>query len=662
MAFPTSPTNGQTAVLNGINYIYASSTNSWTRVPSTLVGTAIQSVSANTQSISSILIISNTTPSLTNTSGSLIVNGGAGISGNVYIGGIIVGGSNNISSTSYSTIVGGQNNLINANGGWAFLGGGQNNLINAYGGWGFIGSGYNNTVSSNKSSIVGGELNIVTGADAIVAGGQGNNQSGTWSGVLCGLYNVGGGYRTFIGSGYANKIYAGGDDSSIVGGYSNQISGGSFFTGNFSFIGGGRDNLVYDGLGGSIAGGRKNQTGIPSYSQTVPTFNTYGTSNNQITVSSSYGINPGDWIDSYGKNIYADTFVIAVNGTTLILNQNTTAIGSGTNLGIARAYNTVAGGYNNIANGSFSFVGGGGGPYRYDLNPAGSNGVGNAAGGNFSAIVGGQGNLITIGGDHSFIGGGGGNFISASDSVICGGGFYNLGFAGNKINGSHSFIGGGFSNLIQYSYSFIGSGYNNTVNGFEGFIGAGDYNSVSYRGVVLGGFFNNANGNYSVIKGGSYGTTRGINYSQAYSASQLWAKQGSAQLGTYILTANTSTATANTMVSDGVYPAVATNQIILPVNSAYYFKGSVIGTVTGGGNTGSWSIEGAISQGATASTTRIVGTANVISIAKDSGVTTNNWNVAVTANTTLGCLQVSVTGDTTNIRWVSRIETTEVTF
>jgi hypothetical protein len=36
MAFPSSPTNGQIAVQNGITYTYASATNSWTRSPATL--------------------------------------------------------------------------------------------------------------------------------------------------------------------------------------------------------------------------------------------------------------------------------------------------------------------------------------------------------------------------------------------------------------------------------------------------------------------------------------------------------------------------------------------------------------------------------------------------------------------------------------------------
>lgn len=36
MAFPTSPTNGQTAVIDGISYVYSTTTNSWTRNVTTL--------------------------------------------------------------------------------------------------------------------------------------------------------------------------------------------------------------------------------------------------------------------------------------------------------------------------------------------------------------------------------------------------------------------------------------------------------------------------------------------------------------------------------------------------------------------------------------------------------------------------------------------------
>jgi hypothetical protein len=37
MSFPISPTNGQIATVNGITYVYATATNSWTRVPSNTI-------------------------------------------------------------------------------------------------------------------------------------------------------------------------------------------------------------------------------------------------------------------------------------------------------------------------------------------------------------------------------------------------------------------------------------------------------------------------------------------------------------------------------------------------------------------------------------------------------------------------------------------------
>jgi hypothetical protein len=41
MAFPVSPTNGQTTVVNGISYIYASATNSWKKISSSVSNLAV---------------------------------------------------------------------------------------------------------------------------------------------------------------------------------------------------------------------------------------------------------------------------------------------------------------------------------------------------------------------------------------------------------------------------------------------------------------------------------------------------------------------------------------------------------------------------------------------------------------------------------------------
>ncbi len=83
MAFPVSPTNGQTATVNGITYVYSSTYGSWTRTSSSL------------SSLPSLYIVGNVnagnvtansgTVSTSTTTGALVVTGGVGVSGALYI-------------------------------------------------------------------------------------------------------------------------------------------------------------------------------------------------------------------------------------------------------------------------------------------------------------------------------------------------------------------------------------------------------------------------------------------------------------------------------------------------------------------------------------------------------------------------------------------------
>ena len=77
MSFPLAPSNNQTAVLNGLTYIYNSSNLSWTRVTQFITGTTS-------------LVISGTTPTTSTTTGALVVAGGVGIGGNLNIGGSFI--------------------------------------------------------------------------------------------------------------------------------------------------------------------------------------------------------------------------------------------------------------------------------------------------------------------------------------------------------------------------------------------------------------------------------------------------------------------------------------------------------------------------------------------------------------------------------------------
>jgi hypothetical protein len=83
MPFPLSPANNQTALVNGIVYQYNSALGVWKR-----------NGSINSASIGQLLLTS-AQQSTTNGSGTLIVSGGAGITGNVYTGGLYITGSAN---------------------------------------------------------------------------------------------------------------------------------------------------------------------------------------------------------------------------------------------------------------------------------------------------------------------------------------------------------------------------------------------------------------------------------------------------------------------------------------------------------------------------------------------------------------------------------------
>ena len=84
MAFPTSPANNQTALVNGIVYQWNAALGAWKR-----------NGSINSATIGQ-LVLSSGQISTSNVSGTLIVSGGVGITGNLYTGGIYVTGANGI--------------------------------------------------------------------------------------------------------------------------------------------------------------------------------------------------------------------------------------------------------------------------------------------------------------------------------------------------------------------------------------------------------------------------------------------------------------------------------------------------------------------------------------------------------------------------------------
>jgi hypothetical protein len=238
-----------------------------------------------------------------------------------------------------------------------------------------------------------------------------------------------------------------------------------------------------------------------------------------------------------------------------------------------------------------------------------------------------------------------------------------LGGTSNIASGSYATVVGGSSNTASGSYSAVVGGTGNTASGNYSFVaGATDSTASGSFSAILGGATNIANALVSAVVGGNSATTRAIVGNFVYSASNgpIVQTSGRQQLATLLLGRETTDATATRLTSNSS-AASTTNQVILPNNSAYTFQGTCIAARTGAGDTSSWKFEGAIKRGANAASTVLVAAVTPTVIAQDVGAVT--WVLAITADTTNGGIAVTVTGQaSTTIRWVAKIETTEVTF
>ena len=270
-------------------------------------------------------------------------------------------------------------------------------------------------------------------------------------------------------------------------------------------------------------------------------------------------------------------------------------------------------------------------------------------------VVGGGNNQAT--GSYSFIGGGGNagdstrrNLASGDWSTVCGGA------ANTASGGGSSILGGGYDSSSLVFYPNTASGSMATI------VGGGQNTSSDFASATIGSYAGTANARVSVVAGGYYGTSRSIvgNFVMSASRQPVSGSSGVSQAALLILGRQTTDATATVLTSD-TSAASGTNQVILPNNSAYYFKVRVIAGVTGAGNTKAWTLEGAIKRGSGVGTTAIVGTVTTTIVAADAGAAT--WTVTATADTTNGGLAITVTGQAaTTIRWVAKAETAEMTF
>lgn len=263
---------------------------------------------------------------------------------------------------------------------------------------------------------------------------------------------------------------------------------------------------------------------------------------------------------------------------------------------------------------------------------------------------------------------GGYNNVTASGNYSFAAGLNSAGNGSNATNTGATALGGSSASGVD---SFAAAVSNNTTSyGASGqnSIAVGQQAKASTTGSVALGTTTTASGTSSFAIGDN--TTASGNNSFAFGfrsiatqfgqysyASGNFTASGDAQSAKYVMRAATSNTTATRLCTNGSGTATATNQIILTNGEAIAFSGMiVVRQITGtGSNSAAWKIEGLIRRESTAASTTLVNSALTI-ISNVPGYT-----VTVSADTTLGGLSISVTGDTNSLRWVASIDTVEVT-
>jgi hypothetical protein len=280
------------------------------------------------------------------------------------------------------------------------------------------------------------------------------------------------------------------------------------------------------------------------------------------------------------------------------------------------------------------------------------------ASGNYSAIIGGQAN--TASGTHSLASG---TYSVASGTYSVALGYYSVASGDNystaigngTASGTFGSVAIGRANTASGTGAVAISGYGCVSSGTRS-VAMGESCTASGDNSVAIGFETIANAAYSNAQGYK-SHTFGIIGRQVYASGQE-GTAGDSQASKFILRERTTNDTATTLTTNSAGTGFTNNQIFLSNQSAYRFKGTIVGKQSGSVNAAVWDVDGFIVRGANAAAT----TLNISNVTLVQN--TPAWGTpTLAADTTNGGLQVQVTGAAaTNIQWTAVIETTEVIY
>ena len=215
-------------------------------------------------------------------------------------------------------------------------------------------------------------------------------------------------------------------------------------------------------------------------------------------------------------------------------------------------------------------------------------------------------------------------------------------------------------------------GYQTTASGqYSVSLGRGGTASGNYA-TILGGYASTADANHSHVIGGFLSSTDSKQYatvigpygkakaenSFTFGSNALASGIGNVQKSMYPLFADTTDATATVLTTDNS-SAGSYNQVNVGSNFAVAFSGLIVAReqASGGTDCAAWEVKGLLVQASANSTVTLVNSA--ITVIDN----TPGWTIALSADTTNGCLSITGTGAAaTNIRWLATIETADLNY
>lgn len=328
---------------------------------------------------------------------------------------------------------------------------------------------------------------------------------------------------------------------------------------------------------------------------------------------------------------YAVCALVALAIATAITRADT--INVGPNNAIGASFSSVVAGDNNEVDSTNCFVSGYGNWIDVDAED--------------SSIASGRDSYISS--EYSFIGGGTSQFLGANSAYsFIGGG------AGCQITGYNSTIVGGYFNAIAATNHFIGAGLRNIIPAGTHILGVitGGFNNTNQASFasIGGGQSNLASATNATIPGGSGAVA--ANYGQQAYAGGSFVSAGDAQSSLYVLRGKTTSASLTELFLDG-----SGARMVIPSGGRWTFD-ILISAGTTNGNTAGYEIKGVLKN--FSGTTSIVGANTTTTLANDAGAA--SWSVSAVADNSNSALAVKVTGDSTTIRWVATVRTSEVVY